>query len=83
MDFDKLLKNDYVRLALLAVVAYLAYHYLVVVREGNQPGSIGIPGSCPSTITCNCGVPSSKVHPCCREYCNNPKQKDPTPPIPQ
>ena len=34
MGFDKLLKNDYVRLALFAVLAYLAYHFFFVLREG-------------------------------------------------
>ena len=40
MDFDKLLKNDYVRLALLAVVAYLVYRYFFVVRESIMPANI-------------------------------------------
>ena len=34
MDFEKLLKNHYVRLALLALLAYFAYHYFVGVKEG-------------------------------------------------
>jgi hypothetical protein len=39
MSFDKLLKNDYVRLAILAVIAYLVYRYFFVVRDSlnNDP----------------------------------------------
>ena len=37
MDFNKLLKNHYVRLAILAIVAYLVYRYFFVVREGANP----------------------------------------------
>ena len=34
MDFEKLLKNHFVRLVLLAILAYFAYHYFVGVKEG-------------------------------------------------
>ena len=34
MSVEKMLKNHYVRLAILAVLAYLAYRYFVGVREG-------------------------------------------------
>ena len=44
MELHKLLKNDYVRLALLAVVAYLVYRYFFVVREGLVDGQ-GLGGS--------------------------------------
>ena len=44
MDLKKLLKNDYVRLAILAIVAYLVYRYFFVVREGLVNGQ-GLEGS--------------------------------------
>ena len=34
MDLKNLFKNDYVKLALFAVLAYLAYRTFFVVREG-------------------------------------------------
>jgi hypothetical protein len=41
MDFEKLLKNHYVRLALLALLAYFAYHYFIGVKEGNGNWTTG------------------------------------------
>ena len=49
MDFEKLLKNHFVRLVLLAILAYFAYHYFVGVKEG-------VSQSCEHGRPCNVGA---------------------------
>jgi len=46
MDLKNLFKNDYVRLAIFAVLAYLAYRTFFVLREGvdNQGPGGGMDG---------------------------------------
>ena len=46
MDFEKLLKNHFVRLVLLAVLAYFAYHYFIGVKEGAMLSVCTTPAQC-------------------------------------